>query len=81
MSEKTKIIQKLREEFNRWEGFLTGIDEEQILAPDRIASLSIKDIVAHLTAWQHISVARLEAALNSGQPEYPMWLAGFKPEL
>jgi len=80
MNDKTQIIGLLREQFNRWEGFLTGIDEEQITAPNRIASLSIKDIVAHLTAWQQISVARMEAALNNGNPEYPKWLAGFKPE-
>jgi len=80
MNDKTQIITLLREQFNLWEGFLTGIDEEQITAPNRIASLSIKDIVAHLTAWQQISVARLEAALNNGQPEYPKWLGGFKPD-
>jgi hypothetical protein len=35
--------------------------------------MSIKDIVAHLTTWQQINVARFEAARNNKEPEYPKW--------
>ena len=37
-------------------------------------------MVAHLRAWQQISVARLEAALNNKEPEFPDWLQGYAPE-
>jgi len=79
MNEKTQLITLLRDEFNRWEEFLAGIDEGQIIAPDRIAHLSIKDILAHLTTWQKISVARMEAALHQHKPEYPGWPAELDP--
>jgi hypothetical protein len=80
VSDRTKIISMLREEFNRWEELLTSINEEQITAPRRIAEMSIKDIVAHLTVWQQINVARLEAARHNKKPEYPKWHPEFDPE-
>ena len=73
MNEKVQIITTLRDEFNRWDGLLTGISEEQIAASNFIGLWSIKDIVAHLTTWQQISVARMEAARYSREPEYPKW--------
>jgi len=80
MDGKTQIICMLRDEFNRWEGLLSGISEVQITAPNRMEAMSIKDIVAHLTAWQQISVARMEAALLNREPEFPKWPAELDPE-
>jgi hypothetical protein len=80
MNNKIQIITMLSEEFNRWEKLLAGLSEEQITAPNIIASMSIKDIVAHLTTWQKINVARLEAAQHNMGPEYPSWHPEFDPE-
>ena len=80
MNEKTQIITALRDEFNRWEKLLAELSEEQIAAPNRIADMSIKDIVAHLTTWQQINVARFEAARNNKEPEYPKWPPEFDLE-
>jgi hypothetical protein len=80
MDDKAQIIAALREEFNRWEGLLLSLSVEQIITPNRVASMSIKDIVAHLTTWQQINVARLEAARQSKEPEYPEWHPEFDPE-
>jgi hypothetical protein len=80
MNDKTQIIAMLREEFNRWEELLHSISEEQITASNFIANLSIKDVVAHLTVWQQINVARLEAARHNKEPEYPQWHPEFDPE-
>jgi len=80
MNDKAQLLTILKEEFNRWEELLAGISEEQITASDLIADMSIKDIVAHLTVWQQISVARLEAARQNKKPEYPEWHAEFDPE-
>jgi hypothetical protein len=73
MTDKPHLITQLRDIFQRWEEFLTGLPEAQISAPDRIGRLSIKDIVAHLTAWQQLSVARLQAAVDDRDPVYPDW--------
>lgn len=80
MNEKRQILNKLKEEFNRWEELLASLSEEQITARHLPANWSIKDVVAHLRAWQQVSIARLEAAQLNQQPEFPDWLAGMDPE-
>jgi hypothetical protein len=70
----------LRGEFNRWEALLAGMSEAQITARNLPSDLSIKDVIAHLHAWQQVSIARLEAALLDREPEFPEWLAGLHPE-
>jgi len=80
MNEKAQIIAMLGEVFNHWEELLTHLTEEQITDPNRVANMSIKDIIAHLTVWQQINVARLEAAIQNKEPEYPTWHPGLDPE-
>jgi hypothetical protein len=80
MNDKQHILTTLQAEFNRWEQLLAGLSEEQITASQLPADWSIKDVIAHLRAWQQRSIARLEAALLNRQPEYPRWPAQFDPE-
>jgi hypothetical protein len=80
VNDKAQITTALRKEFNRWEELLAGLREEQITAPHLPSNLSIKDVIAHLRAWQQVSIARLEAALLNREPEFPKWLAGLDPE-
>ena len=49
------------------------MSEEQITGPQLPSNLSIKDVIAHLWAWQQRSIARLEAALHNREPEFPRW--------
>ena len=80
MNDKDHILTTLREEFDRWEALLAGLSEEQIVAPQLPDGWSIKDVIAHLRAWQQRSIARLEAALLDRAPEFPQWPAGLDPE-
>ena len=80
MNDKQHILTTLREEFNRWEELLAGLSEAQITAAQLPGNWSIKDVIAHLRAWQQRSIARLEAALLNRAPEYPAWPAQFDPE-
>lgn len=80
MGNKAQLIGTLREEFERWEALLAGLSEEQIIKPNRMEALSIKDIIAHLTSWQKINVARVEAAFHGKEPIYPSWPAAFDSE-
>ena len=80
MHDKQQILTALREEFTRWEALLASLSEEQITAPQLPENWSIKDVVAHLRAWQQRSIARLDAALHNREPEYPAWPAQFDPE-
>ena len=77
---KGHILAALREEFHLWEELLGGLSEEQITATDLPSNWSVKDVVAHLRAWQQRSVARVEAALDGRDPVYPGWPADLDPE-
>ncbi|HEU5011617.1 MAG TPA: maleylpyruvate isomerase N-terminal domain-containing protein [Roseiflexaceae bacterium] len=80
MNEQHEILRALQEEFNRWEEVLASLSEAHITAPQLDEHWSIKDVVAHLWAWQQRSIARLEAALHDRQPAYPQWPSQFDPE-
>ena len=80
MNMKEHILTALREQFNRWEELLASMSDEQITAPYLSSNWSIKDVIAHLRAWQQRSIARLEAALFNREPEFPKWLAELDPD-
>lgn len=70
MDNKSELITALREIFNRWQELLRDMSADEIIASPLDGGMSVKDILAHLTAWQKRSVARVEAALNHGEPAY-----------
>ena len=80
MNEKQLIISHLIEEFDRWEELLSNLTETQITAPDLEHGLSIKDVIAHLLAWQQRSVARLEAGIENREPMFSGWAPELDPE-
>jgi len=80
MNMKEHILSALREQFNRWEDMLAGMSEEQITAPLLPSDWSLKDVMAHLMAWQQRSIARMEAALRDREPDFPEWLPGVDPD-
>lgn len=71
---KEHILAALREQFDHWEGLLAGLSEEQITAPHFDLDWSIKDVMAHLWAWQQISIARMEGGLLDREPGFPKWI-------
>src|SRR4051812_25141073 len=81
VNDKSEILTTLREELNRWEALLAGLSEEQITVPQLPDQWSIKDVIAHLRAWQQRSIARLEAAQLNREPEFPQWPEGLDPEV
>ncbi len=75
MNMKEHILAALEEQFNHWEELLKNLSEEQITMPRFDHDWSIKDVIAHLWAWQQISTARMEAAVDDREPEFPKWIA------
>ena len=74
MNMKDHILAALREKFEDWVKLLATLTEEQITAPRFDLDWSIKDVIAHLWAWQQISIARMEAGLNNREPQFPKWI-------
>ena len=80
MNDKAQIISTIKDEFGRWEDLLAGMSEEQVNVPLVPSTLSVKDVLAHLMAWQQRSIARLEAARLDREPVFPGWPADLDPE-
>jgi hypothetical protein len=76
---KQELLSRGRAVFDSWEELLTSESEEEITAQRLAEGWSIKDVIAHLRAWQQISIARLEAAVLDTRPVFPTWLAGSDP--
>jgi hypothetical protein len=80
METKTQILTDLTEIFKRWQKLLTSLGEEQINEPLDPSNWTVKDVVAHLWFWQQASIARMEAAVNDWEPDYPEWWEMFSPD-
>lgn len=80
MNMKDHILAALREQFNAWEDLLASLSEEEIIASNLPGNWSVKDVVAHLRAWQQRSVARMEAALFNRNPKFPKWIPDLDPD-
>lgn len=74
MNMKEHILAALQEQFDSWEELLAGLSETQINAPEFDLGWSIKDVMAHLWAWQQISIARMEAGEQEREPQYSDWI-------
>jgi hypothetical protein len=74
MNMKEHILAALQEQFGHWEELLASLSEEQITAPQFDSHWSIKDVMAHLWAWQHVSVVRIEGGVLDREPDYPHWI-------
>lgn len=72
-------ISSLKAVFHRWETFLDDLSEQDAVEKSSPTDWTIKDVIAHLRAWQQVSIARLEAARNNAKPDYPDWLTGTDP--
>lgn len=74
MRMKEHILAALQEQFDSWEELLATLNEEQLTTPHFDFDWSIKDVIAHLWAWQQISIARVEAGALEREPEFPKWI-------
>ena len=72
---RAELLAELNAENQGWERLLTEIGEDRMDEPGVAGMWSIKDVVAHITAWRRRTVGRLEAVAQ-GQPEpQPQWPA------
>ena len=81
MNTKQEILNTVKEEFDRWETLLSGLTEDELTARRLLSDLSVKDVMAHLMAWQQRSIARLQAGLDNTEPTFPEWPTGLNPDL
>jgi len=80
MADKSQILFQLKQSFAQWQDLLASLDQEQMITPLTPSDWTVKDIVAHMWAWQQGSVARMEAALRDRPPAYPDWWLANGPD-
>ena len=74
MNMKEHILAAFREQLELWEKLLSSLDEKQFTAPNFDQDWSVKDVMNHLWGWQQITLARMQAAAQGREPEFPAWV-------
>lgn len=77
---KSELLNWLQEQYRQWEAFLDQIGAARMDQPGVVAHWSMKDVVAHLTGWNHSLVARLQAAQRNEPEPPPPWPAHLQTE-
>ncbi|MBI5304529.1 MAG: ClbS/DfsB family four-helix bundle protein [Chloroflexi bacterium] len=70
---KDHLCQTLLAEREAWEALLTEIGEGRMEVPGVVGVWSVKDLVAHLTAWEKRPAAWLAAAQRGDKPTPAPW--------
>lgn len=66
--EKTELLTKIQEGYARFETLLASLSEEQMTIPNVNSNWSIKDNIAHITAWQDYMQEQLQGILAGKKP-------------
>jgi len=70
--DKSTLIDVIQSERARFESLLVGLTEAQMTKPGVEADWSIKDILAHIAAWERLAMDRIYAAQTGADLKYPL---------
>jgi hypothetical protein len=68
---KAQLLNGIKVARKRFEASLKGLTEPEMVKPPRPGAWSIKDILAHVSAWQDIFVRWYETGLKGGRVDKP----------
>src|SRR5688572_13639026 len=72
MRTKSEWLQMLHDEYRQWDELLDSVTADQINeAPPH--DYALKQTLGHLWAWEQLTLARLEAALENRDPVFTLW--------
>ena len=66
---KKQLLQRIQKSRAPLDALLLQMTEEQMLQPGVEGRSSVKDLLAHITAWEQYSIRRLQAASRDGAAE------------
>ncbi len=75
---KTALLDNIQYGYNQFEVLLTSLNEEQLTIPTVNDSWTIKDNIAHLTAWQSYLLNQLQGLIDGKQP--PEFMPGLSED-
>ncbi len=70
---KQELIETLGTQRARWEALLRQVGPDRMELRGVTGEWSVKDIVAHLTAWERRAIASLKAVQTGTWPQPPEW--------
>lgn len=68
---KAELLEAIRREHERLAGLVKVMGEGELAAAGVVGDWSVKDILAHITAWDNLMRGWLEAARIGAQPKMP----------
>jgi hypothetical protein len=69
---KSTLLEVIHSEWARLESLLEGLTDAQMVEIGVEATWSIKDILAHITAWEKLAMDRIHAAQTGDDLQYPI---------
>ena len=69
---KSDLIEVIHTERTRLESLLEGLTDSQMTESGVESSWSIKDILAHIAAWERLAFDRIHAALSGKPLKFPL---------
>jgi hypothetical protein len=73
---KADLIQKVNQAYAEMSAILDALLEDQMIEPGVMEGYSIKDLLAHLAAWERLCVNWIRTSLQGEQPV--RWAPGFE---
>jgi hypothetical protein len=68
---KSELMAELEQEFVNIERICSGLSEEEMIATGVQGEWSVKDILAHLSAWENHLLDRIGYVMTGHEPRYP----------
>ncbi|HNP74253.1 MAG TPA: hypothetical protein PKK15_24250, partial [Kouleothrix sp.] len=65
---KAALLELIERERGLWDAMVAEVGEGRMLQPGASGDWSFKDVVAHLNGWRIVTLARLAAARDHGDP-------------
>src|SRR5579883_620953 len=69
--DKATLLANLREGYRTFEALVQSLSEEQLTTPGVNGTWSVKDNIAHLSAWEKRTIHRLQVMQQGGEPTDP----------
>jgi hypothetical protein len=70
-ADKAELLDNIQTGYDQIEALLSSLSEEQMTSPGVNGYWSVKDNLAHLSAWQNYQAARQEGVLDGIEPPDP----------
>ncbi|ADY26959.1 hypothetical protein Deipr_1827 [Deinococcus proteolyticus MRP] len=74
------VLAELRRELRAWQAMNTQAERLHLTEARMQNAWTWRELLAHLTAWQEVTLARLRAAPDGAGLTYPAWAGGQNPD-